>query len=261
MPHWEAYCLLDFWQGGGVRIDGGSTTFTACNIYGNTATNELGAYMYGNGGGGVFASNSDVTFNDCHIYGNSAFHVYEGHGGPDMALLAYPHEHYQHWRAIDIALPPAGAMAENITTSGLLEHDVHIGDVFTLGTATVQVCETRSPCFKIAARYGRPDLAVAVQATGRTGYLLRVLEPGDVAAGDPMTLIGRDDHGLTVAEAGRIMNVDRHDLDGARRLLAVDALGASARRMLQTRLRTDPTALRGLHTERLFGDEDDTNST
>lgn len=188
-------------------------------------------------------------------------HVYEGHGGPDMALLAYPHEHYQHWRAIDIELPPAGAMAENITTSGLLEHDVHIGDVFTLGTATVQVCETRSPCFKIAARYGRPDLAVAVQATGRTGYLLRVLEPGDVAAGDPMTLIGRDDHGLTVAEAGRIMNVDRHDLDGARRLLAVDALGASARRMLQTRLGTDPTALRGLHTERLFGDEDDTNST
>lgn len=181
-------------------------------------------------------------------------HVYHGHGGPDMALLAYPSEHYDHWRNAGIDLPPVGAMAENLTTEGLLETDVHIGDVFTLGTATVQVCETRSPCFKIAARYGRPDLAVAVQSTGFTGYLLRVLTPGEISAGDTMALVRRDDHGVSVAEAGRIMNVDRHDLDGARRLLAIPALGASARRTMAARLHGHVADLQGLHTERLFGE-------
>ena len=180
-------------------------------------------------------------------------HVYHGHGGPDMALLAYPSEHYDHWRDAGIDLPPTGAMAENLTTEGLLEPDVHIGDVFAVGTATVQVCEARSPCFKLAARYGRDDLAVAVQSTGFTGYLLRVLAPGELGAGDAMTLIRRDDHGVSVAEAGRIMNVDRQDLDGARQLLAIPALGASARRTMAARLHRGVADLHGLHTERLFG--------
>lgn len=180
-------------------------------------------------------------------------HVYEDHGGPDMALLVYPSQHYAHWRSLGIDLPPFGALAENLTVDGLAETDVMIGDVFAVGSAVVQITQPRSPCYKIAARYGRKDLPVLVQDTGFTGYLLRVLTPGDIGAGDTMTLVQRDGHGITVAEAGRITNVDRNDLDGARRVLAVDALGSSVRRKLQARV--DAAEQLGLDTDRLFLDD------
>jgi MOSC domain-containing protein YiiM len=180
-------------------------------------------------------------------------HVYEDHGGLDMAVLVYPHEHYAHWRSLGLELPDVGAMAENLTVSGLVETDVHLGDVFTLGTALVQVCQPRSPCFKLGARFGRPDVPVQMQDTGYTGYLLRVISEGSVAAGDVLVLVKRTSD-VTVAEAGRVANVDRHDLDGARRVLAVDGLGASTRRKLEARLGV-PIAT-GLETERLFLPED-----
>lgn len=184
-------------------------------------------------------------------------HVYEDHGGPDMALLAYPGEHYSHWRSLGLDLPAAAAMGENLTTEGLLETDVHLGDVFGIGSAVVQACQTRSPCFKLAARFGRKNMAVMMQDTGFTGYLLRVLIPGEIEAGDAMTLLRRDDdHEISIAEAGRIMNVDRNDLIGAQQLLAIPALGSSTRRMMATRVDKGLADLTGLHVERLFQPDD-----
>lgn len=180
-------------------------------------------------------------------------HVYEDHGGPDMAVLVYAHEHYAHWRALGLDLPEVGAMAENLTVAGLLETDVHLGDVFTVGGAVVQVCQPRSPCYKLGARFGRTDVPVLMQDTGYTGYLLRVLQEGAVEAGDRLTLVERTSD-VTVAEAGRVANVDRHDLDGARRVLAVEALGSSTRRKLAARL--DAPVATGLESDRLFLPED-----
>jgi len=180
-------------------------------------------------------------------------HVYEDHGGPDMALLVYSIEHYAHWRSIGLELPDGGALGENLTVAGLVETDVHIGDVFRIGTCTVQVCQPRTPCYKLAARFGRKDMPVLVQDTGYTGYLLRVVEPGRITAGNAMIVVDRQDHGVTVADAGRIVNVDRNDLDGARRVLAVEALGASVRRKLEQRLQVHGQV--GLDTDRLFLDE------
>jgi len=179
-------------------------------------------------------------------------HVYEDHGGPDMALLAYPFEHYSYWQGLGLDLPTAGAMGENLTVTGLSERDVHLGDVLAAGTAVLQVTQPRAPCYKLAARYGRPDMAVAVQDTGFTGYLLRVLVPGSIAAGDSVTLVERGEHGVSVHEAARVANVDRNDLDGARRVLAVEALGSSVRRKLTARLAQEGTV--GLDAERLFLD-------
>jgi MOSC domain-containing protein YiiM len=176
-------------------------------------------------------------------------HVYEDHGGPDMAVLVYPHEHYAHWRAAGLELPDVGAMAENLTVTGLVETDVHLGDVLSVGTAVVQVCQPRSPCYKLGARFGRPDVPVLMQDTGYTGYLLRVLTEGTVAAGDHIVLVERTSD-VSVAEAGRVANVDRHDLAGARRVLAVDALGASTRRKLTARLAAP--VVTGLESDRLF---------
>jgi MOSC domain-containing protein YiiM len=164
-------------------------------------------------------------------------HEYKDHGGPDFAVLAYPHEHYAHWRQMGLELPAAGAMGENLTVSGLVETEVRIGDVFAAGGSAIQVTEPRSPCRKIAVRYGREGLAAAMRECGFTGFLFRVLVCGGVAAGDTLRLQRRDPHhAMTVAEAGRILDVDRGDLDAARRLFAVPALGYSARRRLARRL-------------------------
>ena len=178
-------------------------------------------------------------------------HVYEDHRGPDMALLAYPIEHYSYWRSLGLQLPEAAALGENLTVKGLVETQVNLGDVFEAGTAVVQVCQPRTPCAKVAARFGRKDMSVLVQDTGYTGYLLRVLTEGEVGANDDMVLVHRDTyHDVTVAEAGRVVNVDRNDHDGARRVLAVEALGTSVRRTLEARVGSGVEL--GLGTDRLF---------
>lgn len=164
-------------------------------------------------------------------------HVYEGHGGTDAAVLVYSRDHYPFWRDLGVDVPDVGAFAENLTVDGLTEAEVHIGDTFEVGSCTVQVSEPRSPCYKIAARYGRKDISIVVQDTGFTGYLMRVLQPGEVAAGDEMRLVERDtSHDWSVAEAGRVLNVDRNDHDGARQLLQIDALSAAIKSKLAARV-------------------------
>lgn len=177
-------------------------------------------------------------------------HVYEDHGGPDMAALVYPFEHYTYWRELGLDLPPAGAFAENLTVTGLVETDVHLGDVFEVGTSVVQVTQPRAPCYKIGARYGDRKLSITVQNAGLIGYLLRVLAEGNVRAGDSMRLVDRGSHGVTVAEAGRVANVDRNDLEAAERVLAVDALGSSTRRKLTARVASQVEV--GLDVDRLL---------
>jgi MOSC domain-containing protein YiiM len=119
-----------------------------------------------------------------------------GHGGPDRALCVYPREHYAHW---DARVAPA--FGENITSSGVLETDTRIGDVWRIGTALVQVTQPRSPCFKVATRLAIPDLVIRARRTRFTGLHLRVLEPGELAAGDAIELVERAEHGITVADA------------------------------------------------------------
>lgn len=182
-------------------------------------------------------------------------HVYEDHGGPDMAVLVYPYEHYAHWKDLGIDIPDVGALAENLTVTGLVETDVHLGDIFELGTSVVQVTQPRLPCYKIAARYKRKEMAVEAQETGFNGYLLRVLEEGDVTAGDAMRLVDRESHGVTVAEAGRVAGADRNDVETARRVLAVESLGSSVQRRLNARVASHEAV--GLDAERLFGDGTD----
>jgi MOSC domain-containing protein YiiM len=179
-------------------------------------------------------------------------HVYEHHGGPDKAVCVYPYEHYAYWeQRLELQLPASAAFGENFTMTGLTERDVVIGDVFEIGEAVVQVTQPRAPCFKIAARYGVPKMAVYVQQESFTGYLMRVLEEGDVRAGQAMKLLERPVHGVTVAETNQILNVNKKDLAGAERLLAVPELPAGLRPDLERRIR-DLGAAEDV--ERLFGE-------
>jgi MOSC domain-containing protein YiiM len=122
--------------------------------------------------------------------------VYHSHGGPDRALCVYPREHYARWGA---AVEPA--FGENITSEGVLEDATLIGEIWRIGTAEVQVSQPRSPCAKVAARLGIPELVMRARRERRTGLQLRVLEPGELAAGDAIERLERPAHGITVADA------------------------------------------------------------
>jgi MOSC domain-containing protein YiiM len=177
-------------------------------------------------------------------------HVYEHHGGPDMAALVYSFDHYPAWESElgrALAVPSFG---ENLTVTGFAEDDVHLGDVIGIGAAVIQVSQPRTPCHKLAAAFGIKDMAVRVQDSGRTGYLVRVLEEGPVGPGDAIRLLERQSHGVSVAEAGWIVNLLTSDREAARRVLAIDALGGAVRRTLEERVRVGAPED---ESERLFG--------
>lgn len=163
------------------------------------------------------------------------------HGGPDKALHHYPADHAAAWHT---ELPgPArplldrpGAFGENISTLGLTEEDVCIGDVFRVGTATLQVSQGRQPCWKLNLRFAVPDMAARVQTTGRTGWYYRVLEEGLVAAGDALTHIDRPRPDWTLARIQGLLYRRRGGADDLAALAAVPELAQSWKDLARRRL-------------------------
>ena len=114
------------------------------------------------------------------------------HGGPDKALCVYSAHHYPRWREqLDVHECGPGWFGENFSVEGQNESSVAIGDTFRVGTAIVQVSQPRQPCAKLARRWNRPDMPKLVIASGRTGWYLRVIEPGHVEGGQSLTIIDR----------------------------------------------------------------------
>lgn len=153
------------------------------------------------------------------------------HGGPDKAVCCYPVEHRPDWEELTGARLPHGAFGENLATHGLLERDVHVGDVFSAGTATVQVSQPRGPCFKLGARWGKRSLPARMAKELRSGWYLRVLRAGRVAAGDELRLLERSSD-VPIAEVMRVTYVDKGDLAALARVLAVDELAQAWREPL-----------------------------
>jgi MOSC domain-containing protein YiiM len=127
------------------------------------------------------------------------------HGGADKAAYAYPFEHYSFWAAEtgreDFT---HGQFGENFTVTGLLEEDVCIGDVLRIGEARVQVTQPRTPCFKLGIRMGDDGFPARFAAANRTGFYLRVIEEGSVAAGDAIERIERAADSMSVREVFRL---------------------------------------------------------
>ena len=152
------------------------------------------------------------------------------HGGEDMAVYAYPGEHYAYWRS---ELPemelPWGMFGENLTTAGLLEGTVHIGDRFRIGTAELMVTAPRIPCFKLGAKFGRADMVKRFLQSGRSGFHLRVIQEGEAGAGDDIEELGQDAAGVSIAEFLAIYAGEVKEPAALQRVLAVEALPESWR--------------------------------
>ncbi len=159
------------------------------------------------------------------------------HGGIDKAVYAYPSEHYAFWRE---ELPgvelPWGAFGENFTTEGLLEGAVHIGDHLRVGSAEFKVTQPRMPCFKLAIRFGRPDMVKRFLRSGRTGFYLAVLSEGEVTAGDPIDFLAQDEHRVTVAEVANLYVADAASQELLRRVSELPALPAGWRDYFRKRI-------------------------
>lgn len=116
------------------------------------------------------------------------------HGGPDKAIHHYPFDHYAAWNSeigpCDLLTRP-GAFGENFSTLGWTESDICIGDVLIAGEAVLELSQGRQPCWKLNDRFGRADMAMRVQASGRTGWYYRVLQPGRIAVGDELRVSDR----------------------------------------------------------------------
>ena len=122
------------------------------------------------------------------------------HGGPDKAIYAYPAEHYRDWEAkLGRQLFP-GAFGENLTTEGLFENRVHIGDEFRVGTARLVATQPRMPCFKLGIRFGDPEIVPAFLDAGRPGIYFAVLEEGAVGPGDAIEKVHTDQRRITVSD-------------------------------------------------------------
>ena len=163
------------------------------------------------------------------------------HGGPTKAVYVYPSEHYADWRR---ELPgmelPWGMFGENLTTRGLLEGDVRIGDRFRMGTAEVVVTEPRMPCYKLGIKFGRADIIKKFLASGRTGFYLGVLREGEVAAGDRIEAISRDPHGITVADITQLYAGKRVTAELLQRAIRVPALPESWRSYIEDLIEKAP---------------------
>ena len=162
------------------------------------------------------------------------------HGGREKAVYAYPVEHYRPWRAelADGALP-YGAFGENLTTEGLREDAVHVGDRFRVGSAELVVTQPRLPCYKLAARFQRADIVKRFLASRRTGFYLAVAREGEVAAGDAIERVACDGAGLSVALVTQLYVGEDDDRGALRRAAGAAALPASWRAHFRERLGPD----------------------
>ena len=156
------------------------------------------------------------------------------HGGPSKAVYVYPVEHYDYWRRElpDMKLP-WGVFGENLTTEGLLEDTVNIGDRFRIGSAEVMVTEPRMPCYKLGIKFGRGDIIKRFLASGRSGFYFAVLQEGEVGADDTIELLNRDEHNVTVGDIVRLYVSEKDDLELLHRAVRVDTLPESWRGYFQ----------------------------
>ena len=158
------------------------------------------------------------------------------HGGVDKAVCLYPYEHYVYWGEVLNKQLDLGAFGENITVKGMIETDVHIGDVCQLDEPIVQITQPREPCYKIAKRYNLKQFPMLIQETGYSGYYLKVIEEGYVNEQSSMKLLEKHPSFVTVDSVNKVLYHDTENSSSIKKILSVDALAGSLREKLTKRL-------------------------
>lgn len=162
------------------------------------------------------------------------------HGGVEQALHHYPAERYAVWAALFPAIADAlvpGSIGENISTIGLTEDNVHIGDVYRWGEAEIEVSQPRMPCIKINSRYGIQGLTEAVMQTGHCGWYYRVRRTGLVTQHEPLQQIHRPDGSVSLAAFWAVQNAHRPAREDLTRIAQAPGLADAWRRKFEARIK------------------------
>jgi MOSC domain-containing protein YiiM len=167
---------------------------------------------------------------------NDGVELTKFHGGPDRAVLFYCYDHYRAWEEEfkkQLIVPVFG---ENITIAGLSEADVHIGDVYQIGEALVQITQSRIPCNTLSKYNEEDTLLGKLVSTGFTGYLGRVLQEGWIEGDSTITRISRVPHSISVLQSNELYFHDKDNVEGIKKLLTIEELASAWREKLIKRL-------------------------
>ncbi len=161
------------------------------------------------------------------------------HGGPEKAVYGYASRHYPAWRAnfpehAERLVP--GAFGENLTIDGLDEDEIFVGDVHRVGSALLQVCQPRQPCFKFALHFADNRLPKAMVRSGRSGWYYRVLEPGNLGAGDEILVVDRPQPGFRFSRLVAIIYRGQATREEIVALSAMPEVASSLRKLAQNRI-------------------------
>ena len=158
------------------------------------------------------------------------------HGGADMAAYVYSWDSYGWWMAeLGHDLQP-GEFGENLTVTGFTDETVRVGDVIRIGDAVVQVTAQREPCFKLGIRMGDHRFPARFRKANRMGFYVRVLEEGEIGAGDGAEIVEEAAGSVTIAELHRVFAYARDDVPMLRRLIAAPGLPESWREWAEKRM-------------------------
>ncbi|NAW58571.1 MULTISPECIES: MOSC domain-containing protein [unclassified Vibrio] len=162
------------------------------------------------------------------------------HGGSERALHQYPSEHYAYWQSkykTDDQWRAPG-MGENLSSEGMTEKTVYIGDRYRWGGAIIEVSQPRSPCYKLSKRWGVEQFSVDMQAVSRCGWLYRVIQPGRVSVNAPLELIERPENAMSIRQVCELYFGDPLNPQGLEKLLAQSALSHSWKEKILSRIET-----------------------
>ncbi|EGU31071.1 hypothetical protein VII00023_08674 [Vibrio ichthyoenteri ATCC 700023] len=211
------------------------STYSVAGIYVGKVTQFHGMRTAMNKGacdGELFLAKTGLDGDEC---ADSKFH-----GGVERALHQYPAEHYDYWAAQYRSESEwcAPGMGENISTLGMTEADVCIGDRYQWGEAIIEVSQPRSPCMKLSQRWGVENFSIDMQQLSRCGWLYRVVQTGKVSAKQPLVLIERVENPLSILAICERYFADPLNVAGLEELLAQDRLSTSWRSNVEKRLAT-----------------------
>lgn len=161
----------------------------------------------------------------------------EGHGGIYKAACVYTTENYEHWKRElgrnDFKVPQFG---ENFTVEGMLEDRIHVGDVFRVGKALVEVTQPRVPCYRLGIKLADPHFPKKFLQSCRVGFYFRVLEEGEVGTGDAIDLVSNDPEQMSVRKVCHLYYFDRDNLEDCQKAVRIKALSPGWREGFEDRL-------------------------
>src|SRR5499433_1141624 len=170
-----------------------------------------------------------------------------GHGGEQRAAFVYQIESYQYWQSrLGRSDFTYGQFGENFTIEGLSDQEVCIGDRYQVGGAMLEVTQPRVTCYRVGIRMNEPEMPALLVAHGRTGFYFRVLEEGEVGAGDEIILIAPGPERMSVFTIDALLYMPGHPRDQLERALRISALSAGWRKSFEALL--TQTSAGGLNT-------------